>query len=468
MSHWDFSQPTAGQYDEPRRPGTAGEDSAWGEGGAWDLGEDARSGDAGGYPLSYERDDPADADAEVRADAADGAPLAAGFAGSGLHAGAWPDWEDDAAPRQWRRHWYARDQDRDGRRWVLPAAVALAAGALGVVTVLLTSGPGSSSGAGTPAAGDGSARVPLTRAQAQAVLAAYTAGSNAANAQRSDTRLAAIETGSSYAIDAARYRAQAAADATANPSVEPLRTSYYIPRDEPGGGPRWFVVQVTNAFTSSPATVTSSQYLLFTQAVPGGSWLGAVEPYLLPAASAPTVAVGSDGLATAVGAAAGDAVAPGQLPAQTAASLDVESSVTTGSGAVRPAGSVPPGVSTTGLSGLADQSDLRLWHKEVPGGLVTDVHAPAPGTAGLQFALRTADGGALVFYTDAASLSVAPPSGSALNVSQPVTRAGVSYLEQFATYDPPAGGGTPRVIADYSAATGSGSGSSAGTGSGTG
>ena len=482
MSHWDFSQPPAGHDDEPQRPGTADEDSArdkagawdkdnawnkagawnkdsawnednaWNKDNAWNLDEDPQDEDAGGYPLTYERDDPAGADADGPADAA---PLAAGFAGTGLHAGAWPDWEDDGAPREWRRRWYARDRDRAGRRWLMPAAITLAAAALGALAGLLTSGPGSSSGAGTTGPG-GAAGTRLTQVEAQAVLAAYTAGANAANAQRSDTRLAAIETGSSYAIDAARYRAQAAADAAAYPSVEPLRTSYYIPRDELAGGPRWFVVQVTNALTSSPATVTSSQYLLFTQAVPGGSWLVAVEPYLLPTAPAHPVAVGSDGLATAVGPAAEAAVAPGQLPAQTASSLDVASSVTTGLGPVRPANGVPPGVSTTGLSGLADQSDLRLWHREVPAGTVTDVHAPAAGTAGLVFALRTADGGALVFYTDAATLTVAPPSGWAPNGSQPVTQAGVSYLEQFATYDPPPGGGNPRVLADYSAATGTG------------
>ncbi len=37
---------------------------------------------------------------------------------------------------------------------------------------------------------------------------------------------------------------------------------------------------------------------------------------------------------------------------------------------------------------------------------------------------------------------------------QALSSAGVSYLEQFAAYDPPAGGGTPKVIADYSGITG--------------
>ena len=40
------------------------------------------------------------------------------------------------------------------------------------------------------------------------------------------------------------------------------------------------------------------------------------------------------------------------------------------------------------------------------------------------------------------------------SASQPLTKATVSYLEQFAAYDPPAGGGAPRVVADYSGITG--------------
>ena len=67
---------------------------------------------------------------------------------------------------------------------------------------------------------------------------------------------------------------------------------------------------------------------------------------------------------------------------------------------------------------------------------------PAP-----EYALRTTDGGALVFYTDAAELTITPPAGDAIHLtvpgfyspSQALTRAGVGYLEQFAAYDPPSG-----------------------------
>ena len=43
-----------------------------------------------------------------------------------------------------------------------------------------------------------------------------------------------------------------------------------------------------------------------------------------------------------------------------------------------------------------------------------------------------------------------------LSPRQSLGRATVDYLEQFAAYDPPAGQGSPGVIADYSAITGTG------------
>jgi hypothetical protein len=306
--------------------------------------------------------------------------------------------------------------------------------------------PGTGGGAGGGAAGGGAATAPLTMAQAKAVLASYTTANNAANAQRSDTQLAQIETGSSYALDAAIYQAGRAAGTATFPPFEPVSATYYLPRDEPATGPRWFVVQVSNALTDSPAKVISTEYLLFTQPVAGGSWLNTIEPYLVPGASAPRITLGADGLATPVSPGTADAVAPGQLPAATAAALD-------GTGGQNPV--ADPG-------NLADAGDARLWRKDVPGVTITDTHAPAAGADGQEYALLTSDGGALVLYTDAATLTVTPPPGSVLHVtiagfyspSQALTTAGISYLEQFAAYDPPAGGGAPRIVADYSAITG--------------
>jgi hypothetical protein len=306
-------------------------------------------------------------------------------------------------------------------------------------------------------------------AQAKGVVAAYTTVNNDANAQRSNTMLASVESGSSYAIDAGLYQEQQAAGTAPFPAFAPVQATYYIPRDEPAGGPRWFVARVANAFDSNRNKVTSTEYLLFTQSALGGAWQDTIEPYLLPGASAPRIEVGADGLATPVSPdAASVAVAPSQLPAATAASLD---GTDTGGPGTGPGTGTGTGTSTSAAAGaaavanpgnLADQADQKFWLGKVPGAAVTDTHTAAAGADGQEFALLTAGGGALVLYTDAAQLTITPPAGTALRLTIPgfyspgqaLSTAGVSYLEQFAAYDPPAGGGAPRVVADYSGITG--------------
>ncbi|HEY1667854.1 MAG TPA: hypothetical protein VGG54_19385 [Trebonia sp.] len=417
-----------------------------------------------------------------------------GSAGAVPPAG-WTDWDlglrgDD--PADWAASSGTR---RGGHRLLLLAGVVVAGAGVGAAAVLLTSGhpaasgnqgadgsvarsatpgglagtgsagprPAASASAGKGSAGTGSASAapsapaagPLTMAQAKGVLAAYTTVNNDANAQHSGTMLASVESGSSFAIDAGLYQEQQAAGTVPFPAFSPVQATYYLPRDEPAGGPRWFVVQVANAFDSNQGKVTSNEYLLFTQSAAGGGWQDTIEPYLLSGASAPRIAVGADGLATAAGPdAASVTVPPSQLPAATAASLD-------GTGA----GGAGTGTATGAVAGpgnLADLADQKFWQGKVPGGTVTDTHTAATGADGQEFALLTADGGALVFYTDAAQLTITPPAGTTLRVtipgfyspSQALSQAGVSYLEQFAAYDPPAGGGAPRVVADYSGITG--------------
>ena len=91
----------------------------------------------------------------------------------------------------------------------------------------------------------------------------------------------------------------------------------------------------------------------------------------------------------------------------------------------------------------------------------TDAHS-AP--AGQVFALRTTSGGALVFYATDAQLTLTPANGDAiggLNIPgyySPATSAGltsatVGYVEQFATYIPPAGNSDRDVVADISSIT---------------
>ena len=88
----------------------------------------------------------------------------------------------------------------------------------------------------------------------------------------------------------------------------------------------------------------------------------------------------------------------------------------------------------------------------------TDAHS-AP--AGQVFALKTTSGGALVFYTTAAQLTLSPPDSATIGAitipgyyspssSAGLTEATVGYVEQFATYIPPAGSNARDVVADIS------------------
>jgi len=284
----------------------------------------------------------------------------------------------------------------------------------------------------------------LTTAQASQVLANYTTANNTANAQRSDSVLGMIETGSSYAVDAGLYRVQQAEGVATYPAFGPQREQYYIPRET--GYPRWFVVQVANADLAAPAKIISTEYLLFTQTGPGAPWKNAVEPYLLAGAAAPSVALDAGGLAAPVTAATALAVPAGQIAQVTASSLD---------------GTAMNGTAQLPNPGnLADLMDRAFWQGKLPASSVTDAHTPS----GPVYGLRTTDGGALLFYADAAELTLTAPAGEAMHLtipgfyspSQSLTRAGVGYQEQFATYDPPSGGSMasgPRVVADYSGIT---------------
>jgi hypothetical protein len=395
----------------------------------------------------------------------------------------WVDgqWPDDAQwPSQPRPGRSRPGGGGPNRGWLMFAGVAVAAAAIGGTTVVLTSGHPGAQAAGTATVPATSARSsksatpakpatsatpkavptgraagrakapstaaapapPLSMAQAKAVLARYTSVNNSANTQRDATRLATIETGGSFAIDSTLYRMQKAAGTAPYPAFSPASATYYIPRKEPTTGPRWFVVQVGNAFASSPTKVSSTEYLLFTQVTPGAPWRNALEPYLLSGANAPRIAVGADGFATPFDATATSlAAGPGQLARITAVSLD-------GAGPVAAPGN------------LADRSDQRLWQQKAPNVTFNDTHAPAPN--GGVFALPTTGGGALVFYTVAADDVITPPAGSVLRLTVPglfspaqtLHRATLVYREQFAAYDPPAGSGTPRIVADYSGITG--------------
>ena len=421
MSHWDYGMPPPEHHDP-----YPGEDT---------FRSDSDDDGMSAYPITWEREEPLDPATQR---------LELGF----------PD--DD---------WLGQD-GRDGRglgrggrggrggrpRWLVGALVVVGGASVGAALVL-TGGHSAGQASATrspappravppaaatgPTAGPAAGPGPLTRAQASEVLAGYTSANNAANAQRSDSVLATIETGSSYALDAGIYRVEQAENEAPYPPFGPQRAQYYIPRES--AYPRWFVVQVANADLASPSTITGNEYLLFTQIAPGAAWKNTVEPYVVTGAATPAVALSAGALATPVTAATPLAVPLGQIAQVTASSLNG-------------AGPLPdPG-------NLADVMDKAFWQRKLPASSVTDAHAPSGDGV---YGLRTSDGGALLFYTDAAELTLTAPAGEVMHLTIPgfyspgqaLSRAGIGYLEQFATYDPPSGDSGPRVVADYSGIT---------------
>jgi hypothetical protein len=444
MTQWDFTgqppgqEPGFGEYDEYgefhefARPVRGGADQGSGYSDDFDGGEFS--------PISWERDPEAEAP-----------PWAPAPRPSRPRRSPWPD--ESWPPRVPRGH----RRRLGGPRWLLPAAlvaVILAGGGTAVALLAAPSGHPSASGtpAATPTASAPAASAPagsadpqpLTAAQAKNVLAAYTSANNVANAKRSDTLLGSVETGSSYAIDAGIYRVQQADKAAPYPAFAPQQAQFYIPGEPVAEYPHWFAVQVLNADLTSPGKVTGTEYLVFTQAAPGAPWLNTDEPYVLASVATPLVPLGADDLATSVDPQTTSlTVMPAQISALTAASLD---------------GAQAGAAFATSPGNLADRLDQAFWKQRLPTATVTDRHA---ATTDSVFALRTADGGALVFYTDSAELTMVPPGGEALHLTIPgfyspgqaLRTAGVGYLEQFAAYVPPVRGAGLRIVADYSGMT---------------
>jgi hypothetical protein len=366
------------------------------------------------------------------------------------HRGDWPD-------ESWPPRLPVRPR---GRRWLVSGAILVAVAVAGTSFALLSGGtPARQAVAGS--GGRSSARAgaktvrpvppaltpPISVSGARAVLASYTAANNTANARMSDALLATYETGTSYALDAGSYRQREAMRLGAYPAYGPLQSRFYIPREQAASYPHWFAVQVTNAIFTEPGTTrqpANVEYLVFTQSGPGARWLDAAEPYV-PHGGTPAITLDSAGLATAVApSATGLAVPAGQIATVTARSLDGH-------------GPVPdPG-------GLTVSAEAAYWRPRLPKGTAIATTQAAAGTA--VCGLRTQGGGALLFYADAASLTMTAPRGRALHIAVPgfydsdqsLATASLRFLEQFAAYDPPAGtsagrSGT-RVVAEYSGIT---------------
>lgn len=307
-----------------------------------------------------------------------------------------------------------------------------------------------SAGHGSTGTQSGSEQPPaITTADAERVVSRYLQVNNEANESYSDSLLGTIESGSSYTMDAGSYRfALGESDRTPYVPFDLTSTRFYIPHRPRTEYPRWFVTQGSYVTTAGGKNLGSA-YIVFAQDSAGAAWKDVVEPDILPGQSVPQIATDSGGYAESVTADdTGLNVAPDKIGQVTATWLDKVASSTSNTTVKNEAGN------------LTDLKDEVFWRSGEGGPALdaTDTHSvPADPV----FALKTTTGGALVFYTTAAQLTLTPPGGgtiSALTIpgyyspssSAGLTSATVGYVEQFATYIPAAGNSDRQVVADIS------------------
>ena len=330
-----------------------------------------------------------------------------------------------------------------GKAGSAPAAAPSAAASAGLSTAA-----GGASGTASPQ--QPAAEPPaISKANAENVVASYSQVNNKANAAHSDSLLATIESGSSYTMDTGAYRFELGQ--SSQPAYVPFQltdTTYYIPRLPQNSYPRWFAVKSTYTTTADGKTL-SNAYLVFAQDSAGAPWKDVVEPDILPGQSLPLIAVDSSGYAQSIAPDAGGLnVAPGKIGQVTAEWLD------------QLAANKSDSVIKDESGNLTDLQDEVFWRSGQGGTPMdaTDVHSAPTGQV---FALKTTSGGALAFYTTDAQLTLSPPDGATIGAitipgyyspssSAGLTEATVGYVEQFATYIPPAGSNARDVVADIS------------------
>jgi hypothetical protein len=334
--------------------------------------------------------------------------------------------------------------------------LAWAGAALALTTALAAAGCTSSpapAGAGTQA---GSTTPEVTTAQASQVFASYVAVADRAASTGSATLALSNVTGvQKMAITAQLKAAEFGTGALARYRFgSPV---FYLPRQD--RYPRWFVASATRSLAGQQASpggtaglslaATGQVLMVFEQGSATGPWLLSSASQLPAGMSVPQLATDSAGYVATVPLNSGaqlarpDTAGPLQAavvddgPASPAAKVVAAGSLTTGIyAAARAAQTPPPG-------------DVYLWELE--------------GTHYANFALRTADGGALVFYGMYLDSAVEVPSvlnkgvvkagppiavpgylDFLLKPGQPAPRVRLNtqQLLSFVAVDPPAGGST--------------------------
>lgn len=235
---------------------------------------------------------------------------------------------------------------------------------------------GCSGGGGSAAPANAAGAAAVSRSQAAAVLSKYQTGVGKAQQALDAKALSTLETGPQLQMDLAGFKLH---QATRRRYVPTAYTSqaFFIPRLT--GFPRWFAADV--------ATDKGKlhQALLFTQQSASAPWLLAADPVESGGTPLPGIALDKDGLATPVTGAAALAVAPAKIAAAHAELLT--------------AGPKSPGA--TGLAPGNQTSRAFSALQQARGGFgrqgvtLTTQFQPAGQPV---YALRTKDGGAVVWY----------------------------------------------------------------------
>jgi hypothetical protein len=323
--------------------------------------------------------------------------------------------------------------------------VALAA--VAVATLLATQGCDS----GTSTQASSAARPDLTLSQARTVYQSYiTASDSAAEQGDADTGLSVVAD-ASWAFVHAQYTALASSH-TPVQRYSYGTPAFYVP--VVSGYPHWFVVDVPRRTASSPP---SSMLMVFGQSAARGQWTLDGDAALEPGQGMPAIATDARGYAISLSPYQSGLLLQPNLLGPTQAAVVNEGPASASSSLIT------PGPQTTSLYNqqsavyAATAKDLEYtWYMG--------------GTAFPVFALKTADGGALVLYGMSLNTEVEYPvgtEGSPIPIPADVrpllgTPAEVGYHSveanwtyEYATVDPPASvsNGKATVIAATGAIT---------------
>ena len=352
-------------------------------------------------------------------------------------------------------------------------ALVAALAAVALPTAAVITGCGSSGG--SHSAGPAAPPSVITKQQAEQVLSQFTAENNRSNSLRDPSFLASYEAGSSYQLDQGSYRWTKTTDPSNKnyTAISYLNPVFYVPQQR--AYPAWFVVrswqQNTKKQGSGPAG--GYGYMVFTRSSASAKWMEVLEPDVVgSSARLPQIATDANGFAEPVTAAnAGQlAATPGKLPSQDVSYLNygtyqktdqqLEKEYELTHPGYKPKVPSRPQPFANGQANLVDVHDLSFWRKNLPqGSTESELYAT---TSDPVYALRTTNGGALVFYDLTSTLTLGAPYGGSMGMltigfagflngkEKPQASFQLNYGDQFAAYEPPGKPARPTVVADNS------------------